>query len=163
LPQSFTKKLALNVEEGRLLLGGLDPLRSQMDAIPNMRDRLENENLKKLRAEVSYLQLRLRSYELQEKLKSKSTEDEAKQSWKKRIVKILPYLVAGIGFSIFTLIVARAYYKDQVKISINYDVGVITGGILVGSAALITAAAYARKSQVELNSGSVIISDRSER
>jgi hypothetical protein len=57
----------------------------------------------------------------------------------------MPYTIAAAVFITFSGLLGVAYRKDQVQISITYDVGTITGGILAGSAAVIAATAYAKK------------------
>jgi hypothetical protein len=118
--------------------GDKDELRKEIEV------RLTNQNSetvsKEAAHEASFLRARLQSRTYQKKLIAMD-KVETISFWK----EIMPYTIAAAVFITFSGLLGVAYRKDQVQISITYDVGTITGGILAGSAAVIAATAYARK------------------
>ncbi|OUC11786.1 MAG: hypothetical protein B0A82_26760 [Alkalinema sp. CACIAM 70d] len=133
---------------GSTISGNLDPLRADIEAEfghGSFKSYKPTSNAN-IFDEVTYLRARLQSLTYQQKLITLAEKEKPSL-----IKKALPYAIATLAFLTFAVFLARTYNKDRVQISITYDVGTITGGILAGSAAMIAAIAYARKSAMSEN------------
>ena len=135
---SQSQKTGLSPEEKKVLINGKeDEFRIEIDSkIGGENDKASEQAI----IEAKFLRARLQSRMYQKKLLSMD-KVETISFWR----EITPYAIAAIIFVTFSGLLGWAYRKDQVEISITYDVGTITGGILAGSAAVIAATAYARK------------------
>ena len=78
---------------------------------------------------------------------SNKLKQEAALKKKKPVTfrEILPYLIVGFVFLVLPSFLVSSYKDEDVQVSINYDIGTITGGVLAGSAAIIAAMAFAEK------------------
>ena len=140
---SIDENTRLKEEKKRSLISGSeDDFRTQINEIKGIKKSSTGSQDYKSEAvdESAFLLARLQSRICQKKLLSMDNVETISL-----VREITPYAIAAIIFVTFSGLLGVAYRKDQVEISITYDVGTITGGILAGSAAVIAATAYARK------------------
>lgn len=116
----------------KLLDGSGDHFRSELNIVNTDAERNQLEN------EVNFLRNRLESMELQEKIYNHTRV-------KPRLEIILPICIVSIVFLVFSSILINKVDKQKIEVSVNYDVGIIMGGLLTGSAALIAALSYAKR------------------
>jgi hypothetical protein len=125
----------LNRKELRKCLTGRgDPLDKDLKSLALSTNQLEEE--------VTYLELRVKTLELQKKLLLLSLEH--RWSWVLR--QGLLYVSLVVIFWGFSCLVYNKVLKNpqsEISISVDYDVGTILGGVLVGGAAIIAATTYA--------------------
>lgn len=117
-----------------LLDGSDDDFRSELNSVNT------NDERVRLRDEVDFLRKRLSSLELQEKI-----DNHKKRKVNPSLEIILPILIVSIIFMAFSWFLINKIDREKIEVSVNYDVGLIMGGVLTGSAALIAALSYAKR------------------
>lgn len=108
---------------------------------------LTEELPEKLREEINYMELKLKQLELEKKLElSRPIVRWTRQTFVLATKQNLLYLLAALIFIVFSGLLWISLGKSQTQISINYEVGTIIGGILIGGAAIIATQSYLRRS-----------------
>ncbi len=97
-------------------------------------------DIDQLKKEVNFLENRLKSLELQDQL----SLYKKGRFWPEKYTAYILMALVFIGGSWFVF--KTQVNKDNIQISIEYDVGVIMAGVLTGTAALIAATSYAKRS-----------------
>ena len=140
------KEIVERKEHRQSLTGETDPLHQSLKAA------LGGNTTDNLRKQVEYLELRVKSLELQKKLLLLSFE----KRWLWVLRQVLLYLFVAVIFCGFSWFFYKKVIDDPqqtLSISVDYDVGTILGGVLIGGAAIFAATTYAMSSSRAGNRG----------
>ena len=127
-----------------VLIDRNEPFNNKLESI--LKDKPSLEHLKE---KNKYLENRLKFNQLKEAILLFDPN-------RNRIVssnKIITYIIGLTIFVLITGFLLSKATKDNIEVSINYDIGVIMGGVLTGTAALIAATSYAKRNERLTESG----------